>query len=51
MSNDLFFDIETNGTKHAHNDPMPDIDTRFRMVRDAGVFDCVDKTSADDEAA
>ena len=23
---------------------MPDIDTRFRMVREAGVFDYVDKT-------
>ena len=28
---------------------MPDINTRFRMVRDAGVFDYVDKTPAPDE--
>ena len=36
--------IQTNGIKHAHADPMPDVDTRFAMVRDAGVFDYVDKT-------
>ncbi len=49
MANDLLFGIQTNGIKHAHDDPMPDIDTRFRMVRDAGVFDYVDKTPAPDE--
>ena len=44
MTNELLFGIQTNGIKHAHADPMPDIDTRFAMVRDAGVFDYVDKT-------
>ena len=44
MTNDLLFGIQTNGIKHAHADPMPDIDTRFAMVREAGVFDYVDKT-------
>lgn len=39
MSNELLFGIQTNGTKHTHADPMSDIDTRFAMVRDAGVFD------------
>jgi len=44
MGTDLLFGIQTNGIRHRHVDPMPDIDTRFRMVRDAGVFDYVDKT-------
>lgn len=44
MTNSLLFGIQTNGIKHRHTDPMPDIDTRFRMVREAGVFDYVDKT-------
>ncbi len=44
MAAELLFGIQTNGIKHRHADPMPDIDTRFRMVRDAGVFDYVDKT-------
>lgn len=41
--------IQTNGIKHTHADPMPDVDTRFRMVRDAGVFDYVDKTPDPDQ--
>lgn len=41
--------IQTNGIKHSHADPMPDVDTRFRMVRDAGVFDYVDKTPDPDQ--
>ena len=44
MATELLFGIQTNGIKHAHADPMPDIDTRFAMVREAGVFDYVDKT-------
>ena len=49
MANELQFGIQTNGIKHRHADPMPDIDTRFRMVKDAGVFDYVDKTPAPHE--
>ena len=49
MAGDLLFGIQTNGIKHRHEDPMPDIDTRFAMVRQAGVFDYVDKTPAPDE--
>lgn len=41
--------IQTNGIRHAHADPMPDVDTRFRMVRDSGVFDYVDKTPDPDQ--
>jgi len=39
MATDLLFGIQTNGIKHTHADPMPEIDTRFRMVREAGVCD------------
>jgi hypothetical protein len=49
MANELLFGIQTNGIKHTHADAMPDIDTRFRMVKEAGVFDYVDKTPAPDE--
>ena len=44
MADTLLFGIQTNGIKHRETDPMPDIDTRFRMVKEAGVFDYVDKT-------
>ncbi len=49
MTNELLFGIQTNGIRHAFAEPLPDIDTRFAMVRDAGVFDYVDKTPAADE--
>ncbi|MBT6828603.1 MAG: hypothetical protein HOA58_03700 [Rhodospirillaceae bacterium] len=49
MIEDLKFGIQTNGIKHAHSDAMPDIGTRFEMVRDAGVFDYVDKTPDPDQ--
>ena len=41
--------IQTNGIKHAHDDPMPDVDTRFRMVKECGAFDYVDKTPDPDQ--
>ena len=44
MMKELLFGIQTNGIRHTEADGMPDIDTRFAMVRDAGVFDYVDKT-------
>ena len=49
MKGKLLFGIQTNGIKHTGADPMPDIDTRFRMVKESGVFDYVDKTPAPDE--
>ncbi len=49
MSAELLFGIQTNGIKHTHADAMPDIDTRFAMVREAGVFDYVDKTPDPDQ--
>ena len=44
MTNQLKFGIQTNGIKHAHINAMPSIDDRFRMVKDTGIFDYVDKT-------
>jgi hypothetical protein len=44
MGKELLFGIQTNGIRHTDADGMPDIDTRFAMVRDAGIFDYVDKT-------
>ena len=49
MAKDLKIGVQTNGIKHAHGDPMPDVDTRFRMVKESGAFDYVDKTPAPDE--
>jgi hypothetical protein len=44
VDKELLFGIQTNGIRHTEADGMPDIDTRFAMVREAGVFDYVDKT-------
>lgn len=49
MTGDLLFGIQTNGIKHTHADPMPSVMERFQMVRDAGVFDYVDKTPDPDQ--
>jgi hypothetical protein len=49
MKKNLPIGIQTNGIKHAHADPMPSVDTRFAMVREAGVFDYVDKTPDADQ--
>ena len=49
MLQNLEFGIQTNGIKHTHEDPMPDIDTRFLMVKETGLFDYVDKTPAANE--
>ena len=44
MPKNLEFGIQTNGIKHSHGDLMPDIDTRFQMVKKTCLFDYVDKT-------
>ena len=49
FNNDLKFGIQTNGIKHKHADPMPDIGTRFKMVKEQGIFDYVDKTPESSE--
>ena len=49
MADELLFGVQTNGIRHSEKDGMPDIDTRFRMVKEAKVHDYVDKTPAPDE--
>ncbi len=49
FNNDLKFGIQTNGIKHSHKDPIPDIETRFKMVKNEKIFDYVDKTPERDE--
>ena len=49
MPKNLEFGIQTNGIKHTHADPMPDIDTRFHMVKETRLFDGRDKTPAVNE--
>ncbi len=49
MAEDLLFGIQTNGVKHTHADPVPPVLERFRMVKEAGVFDYVDKTPDPDQ--
>ena len=53
MVTDLKFGITEGGVLHTDRDPPIDLDTRFRMVAEAGVFDYYDKTpeSIDQEAA
>ena len=44
MARELLFGIQTNGIRHTEVDGMPDIDTRFRMVKESDVHDYIDKT-------
>ena len=37
MAKELLFGIQTNGIRHREADGMPDIDTRFAMVRETRV--------------
>ncbi len=43
MATELLFGIQTNCIRHAEADGMLDIDTTFRMVKEACVHYCVDK--------
>lgn len=44
MAKELPIGITENGVMHTDADPPFDLDTRFRMVKEAGVFDYYDKT-------
>ncbi|MEQ9815331.1 MAG: hypothetical protein RLO50_21325 [Azospirillaceae bacterium] len=41
--------IQANGIRHRASDPPPDILDQFKMVRDCGLFDYVEKTPGPDE--
>ena len=45
---DLKFGCTAGGTTH-HDTDIPDIGTKVQMVKDAGVFDYIDRTPPDDE--
>ena len=51
MLDNLLFGIQTNGIMHAFADGMPPVLERFRMAKEAGVFDYVDKTPDPDQIA
>jgi len=47
---DLQFGITQLNVLHNDHEPAPDIDTTFRMVKEAGVFDYIDKTPPEADA-
>ncbi len=49
MAHDLLFGIQEAGVMHTDADPVPDLETRFSMVKDAGVYDYYDKTPPSDQ--
>ena len=44
MAGELKFGITGGGVCHRSMDPRPDVDTQFRMVKEAGAHDYFDKT-------
>ena len=50
MSTDLKFGITESGILHTDADPPFDLDTKFRMVKESGVYDYFDKTPPADQA-
>ena len=50
MTTDLKFSIQTNDIKHARSNTIPNTETRSADVRDAGIFDYIDKTLNPDQA-
>jgi hypothetical protein len=49
MVKDLPIGITETNLMHTDADPAWDLDTKFRMVKEAGVFDYIDKTPAADQ--
>lgn len=47
---DLKFGVTGSGTTHS-DAAIPDVDTKFRMVKEAGVFDYIDRSPPDEELA
>ena len=44
MKNDLLFGITESGVIHTDQDPPVPLETKFKMVKDSGVYDYFDKT-------
>lgn len=49
MSKELKIGITASGVRHAATAPDPDLDTKFRMVKESGIYDYIDKTPPRDE--
>jgi hypothetical protein len=49
MTKDLKIGIAASGVRHAATAPEPDIDAKFRMVVESGVYDYIEKTPLPDE--
>ncbi len=49
MAKELKIGITASGVRHAATAPDPDLDTKFRMVKESGVYDYIDKTPPADE--
>jgi hypothetical protein len=50
MANELLIGIAEGGIMHTDAEPPIDLETKFRMVKDTGVYDYYDKTPPADEA-
>ena len=44
MTDQLLFGIQPNGIRNKDTDPVPDLENKFRMVRDSGLYDYIDYT-------
>ncbi len=51
MTKELLIGVNESGVMHTDQDPPFDLETRFRMAKESGVYDYFDKTPAPDEAA
>jgi len=49
MTKELKIGITQSGIKHAAGDPDPDLETQFKMVKESGVYDYLDKTPAESD--
>lgn len=49
MPKELKIGITASGVRHAATAPDPDLDTKFQMVTEAGVYDYIDKTPSAEE--
>lgn len=49
MAKELSVGITASGVRHAASAPDPDLETKFRMVKESAVYDYIDKTPPKDE--
>jgi hypothetical protein len=51
MASELKIGITISGVQHHSFDAVPDLETKFRMVRESGAYDYVDRTPPDEEVS